>query len=233
MPSDKGVCMKRLYALIIIASLLLGLAAFLSCAPTETEVITEGEFTFTVSKRGDTVIGINVESPGRKPSKLNVTGKNLTFTDMNFDGYPDIRLDSLTPSLGTYECFILRPTIGKFVRSSAFSSLVSPEWDTDNKTVRSKLVSTVYYATDVPAAKSEYEETRADLTWKWINGALTLTEEKGITFYSSGNIYCCYSAVNESGVMVRDPATEEWFPSLEALRSAGYVWDDGTEMPDQ
>ena len=185
--------MKRASALLLLLSLLLGAVALSSCAAVEKETVTEGEFTFIVSKRGDTVIGIEVESPGRKAAKLNVTGKNLTFIDMNFDGYFDIRLDSLTPSLGTYECFILRPTIGKFVRSSAFSSLLSPEWDAD---------------------------------------AQTLVEEEGITYYSSGGIYCHYISVYDSGVMIRDPASEEWFASLEALRSAGYRWDDGTEMPE-
>lgn len=224
--------MKRASALLLLLSLLLGAVALSACAAIEKETVTEGEFTFIVSKRGDTVIGIEVESPGRKAAKLNVTGKNLTFIDMNFDGYFDIRLDSLTPSLGTYECFILRPTIGKFVRSSAFSSLLSPEWDADAQTVKSRLISTVYYDTDVPAAKSDYEETRADGTWKWINGALTLVKEEGITYYSSGGIYCHYISVYDSGVMIRDPASEEWFASLEALRSAGYRWDDGTEMPE-
>lgn len=224
--------MKRISVPALLLLLILVATALSSCAKIEKETVTEGEFTFTVSKRGDIVIGIDVESPGRKPSRLNVTGKNLTFTDMNFDGYPDIRLDSLSPSLGTYECFILRPTIGKFVRSSAFSSLISPEWNAETQTVRSRLNSTVYYATDVPAAKSDYEETRAEGTWKWINGALTLIEEQGITYYSSGGIYCRYVSVYDSGILVRDPATEEWFSSLEALRSAGYKWDDGTEMPD-
>lgn len=223
--------MKKVSVFIIIAALILG-SALLSCAPTEKETIQEGKFTFTVFKRGDTVTGIEVESPGRKSSKLDVTGKNLTFVDMNFDGYPDIRLESLTPSLGTYECFILRPTIGKFVRSAAFSSLISPEWDAESQTVKSRMTSIVYYATDVPAEKSDYEETRADQTWKWINGALTLIEEQGITYYSSDGIYCRYTSVYDSGILLRAPATEEWFQSLDALRSAGYKWDDGTEMPE-
>ena len=55
--------MKRASALLLLLSLLLGAVALSACAAVEKETVTEGEFTFIVSKRGDTVIGIEVESP--------------------------------------------------------------------------------------------------------------------------------------------------------------------------
>lgn len=217
---------KRLLAVVSVCIILT--LQFSSCANYETEVIQRGDYTFTVKSRGDTVIGITVQSDGRNQSEINVTGKNLTFVDLNYDGYEDIRLDSLSPSLGAYECFILRPTIGKFVRSSAFSTLIDPEWDGETQTVTSRLNRIEYCTTEV-ASQVAYEETRAEMTWKWLNGALVQIAETGITYYSSEGIYCCYTCTYDEGVLVRDQAGERWFSSIEALISAGYVWDDGSD----
>lgn len=99
--------------------------------------------------------------------------------DVNFDGYPDIRILDVQDAGNTFYCyFVYEPTNGRFSYNKQLSGLAQPEFDEKGKTVNSYLRSSAI----------EYVEE----TYCWDdNGNLYIIRRRYATYNDKENAFIC------------------------------------------
>ncbi len=214
---------KRILMFAVTVILLCVTAA--GCGAKHIETVTpEGSaFSFELDGKNGNVTRITVKKDGKSVCVLNCDGTDFEYTDMNFDGYKDVRLKS-SKNDGTFDCFIYQPNTGTFTKHTELGTLLDPEFDGETKEIRCRIYRKTNVTSENPDIPTAYIEVKGTAVWYWNNGVLTEKSENGIEYYSSDGIYCVYESVMENGTLNRNGAKDKWYTSLDALKRAGYSW---------
>ncbi len=214
---------KRIAALVLVSVVLLG--ALVGCGATHIETVTpEGSgLSFELDGKNGVVTRITVKKDGKKVCVLECNGTDFEYTDMNFDGYKDVRLKS-SRNDGTFDCFVYQNNTGTFTKHTELGTLLEPEFDNEAKEIKCKVYKKTNVTSENPDMPTAYIETKGNAVWYWNNGVLTQKSENGIEYYSSDGIYCVYKCIIENGELQRNGAADKWYASLDSLKAAGHNW---------
>lgn len=156
-------------------------------------------------EKGELLQDLKLKEPTRTP---NGTSLGLIIEDMNFDGIPDVRIQSFTtpgPNI-PYFCWLWDSKTTSFVENSELEGITSPAFQSADNTIVSQ---------NRGSASSHTEST-----YRFMNGALTLSKEVQYDFIPEKKTW---------HVIVREPAngTLQVTKEYDEENSANLIEDDG------
>ena len=216
--------MRRI--LLILLILCLSLTALTACGE-PAEVLTHGDLEVAVYTDADGVAKtIKTYRDGklldtwRPRGQVSYAEAPIRFVDLNFDGYPDMRILATTGKHLRYVNRIYSPDTGDFYTNTVLDMLQDPVVDSEAQLI------TAYYSkyTIEPAvgmSPEVYIDERGTKTCAWINNNLTVIARDCITYYSESDIYCVARwEMDDDGDM---EAVEERWLMPDQFERAGYT----------
>lgn len=205
--SSKSLSVLRSTALLLVALCLS--VGFVSCSAMVSgeSVASENADGLTFTAYGGTM-GIKTvtvcDSDGKLKQKLGFVGRvgepfsendgenyGFCLRDADFDGKKDITVVRERSKNGIYyDCFL--NINGEFVKNEFLSSLCSPKWDSEQKTVCFTETSRVKFTTAYNAPPNYIDTVKVSF-YSPIpekSGRFTLAREEALIYYSDTEIYC-------------------------------------------
>ena len=214
---------KKILCFAVFLLLLLALSACASDEDTLIKTLNDREYTFEFYGKGENISSVTVKKDGKPTNVFKLDGKDPVLEDLNFDGYKDVKLCD-NKAEGHYICYVYQSEVGVFSFNAILGDMLDPVWDSESKTVKSRIydkVKTTHDEVDAPAA---YKETRGEALWEWQGGVLVKLSETGLEYFSDSGLFCYYRCTLTGGECVRDNSADKWY-YYDELEKHGLSWE--------